>query len=174
MSNEREVPEGFKLETVETAAGGHKYEVQVLQSTGEGLEPESREVASSLLAWFKVYEDEGKDPNEVISSILNAGNKQGASQGRKAEVLAAVKGDKDALPIEEAVEVHQKAARMFIQGAPRGGGGKRHESGLTAKDRAKLGDAMALEMAKTGSYPTKARMDEICKELGIDPKSLAA
>lgn len=174
MSKTREVPAGFELQTVETSTGGHNYTVEVLQATGSGMEPETRELSAEMVAWYAAYEAEGKDPNEVISKILNAGNAQGAKQGRKSEVLAAVKGEEGAKSLDEAVATHQNAAKVFIQGAPRGGGGRRHESGLTAKQRQKLGDAIGLEMATTGKPPTKARMDEICAELGIDPAQLSA
>lgn len=168
---------GFALETFETKTGGHVYEVEVLQATGEGLEPEERILSGPMLAWYLAYEAEGKDPNEVIAAILNASQAQGGKQGQKSQVLAAVQGkpygkDGEVQSVEEAEEGHRKVARIFLQGAPRGGGGARHESGLTAKMRQQLGDAVSLEMAKTGAPPTKARMDEICHDLGIDPSQL--
>ena len=153
---ERALPEGFTLKDCATTAAGHKYTVQAPQ-------------AESLAAIQAGYEAEGKNYEEVMLAIWNAQNEQGAKQGQKEAVRKAVEDDGD---VDAAVAKHQSAAKGFIQGAPRGGGGVRHESGLTKKQREELGTAVALEMNRTGGMPTKARMDEIATELGINPTDL--
>jgi len=160
MAGERTLPIGFTLKPVETKAGGVAYTVEVPQ-------------AESIQAVRDFYTAEGKNPDEVILSIWNSGNEQGAKQGQKERVRQA--GD-DPTKLAEAIADHQASAKVFIQGAPRGGGGggTTHPSGLTQKQRVALGNAVAMEMATSGSAPTEGRMDEICGELGIDPKHLAA
>lgn len=159
---ERTVPEGFNLKTCPTAASGHSYEVEALQ-------------ADSLQAILDAYQAEGKNGEEILCSIWNAGNEQGAKQGQKDPVRKAVDAeDSTEESVASAVEKHQEVARGFIQGAPRGGGGARHASGLTKAQRTALGTAVATEFSTTGSGPTKGRMDDICKELGIDPGQLGS
>ena len=154
---ERTLPQGFTLKTgVPTTASGLKYNVDVPQ-------------AESLQAIQEAYEADGKNYEEVMLAIWNAGNEQGAKQGQKQPVRIAVEEDDG---VEEAVTKHQKAASGFIQGAPRGGGGARHESGLTAKERTALGTEVAMEYSRTGAMPTKARLEEIAEKLGISPASL--
>lgn len=156
---ERTLPNGFTLKSVPTSASGHNYNVDVPQ-------------AESLDAIRAAYETEGKSFDEIMLALWNAGNEQGAKQGQKEQVRKAIE-EGDEAKIAEAIEAHQESARGFIQGAPRGGGGARHESGLTKKQREALGTAVAMEMANTGKAPSKARMDEIAAELGIDPEQLS-
>lgn len=180
----RQIPEGFSHKTVATAAGAVEYEVQVLQ-------------ASSIQAILDAYrkEDPETDPEATLLAIWNAAQEQAAKQGTKAGVRKAVdeKGagelvdsgevGEDGEPIKvrqlpeevsKAIAEAQDSARLFLMGAPRGGGGARHESGMTAKQRTALGNAVALELARTGKAPSQTRMLEICKELGIDPASLGS
>lgn len=155
--SEGALPEGFTLkEGIQTTAAGFKYPVDAPQ-------------AVSLKAIEDEYVKQGKNYEEVMLAIWNAGNEQGAKQGQKQAVRVAVEEDGD---VAEAVLKHQASARGFIQGAPRGGGGARHESGLTAKERTALGTAVALEYSREGKMPTRDRMDEIAADLGISPGSL--
>lgn len=153
---ERALPEGFILKTVNTDCSGQKYDVEAPQ-------------AESLEAILAAYTKLGKNGEEILLAIWNAGNEQGAKQGQKNLVRTAIAADEG---VDDAIAKHQSVARQFIQGAPRGGGGARHESGLTKKQREALGSAVATEMARTGGAPSKARMDEIATELGIDPTQL--
>ena len=156
VGGERTLPEGFNLKTVSTDCSGEKYEVDVPQ-------------AESLDAILAAYKTLGKNGEEILLAIWNAGNEQGAKQGQKNLVRTAIAAEEG---VEEAIGKHKSVARQFIQGAPRGGGGTRHESGLTKKQREALGGAVAVEMARTGKAPSVARMDEIATELGIDPAQL--
>lgn len=152
MSDVRELPEGFTLETATTKAGGVAYEVEFPQ-------------AESLDAVREFYESEGKNPDEVILAIWNAGNAQGAKQGNKNPVRDATTDEER----QEAIESHQEKARGFIQGAPRGGGGgSTHKTGLSKAKREQFGSAITTEVAETGVYPDEARSREIAEELGID------
>ncbi len=153
---ERALPEGFVLKNVNTDCSGTKYDVEAPQA----------ESLDSILAAYKAL---GKNGEEILLAIWNAGNEQGAKQGQKNLVRTAIAADEG---VDEAIAKHHSVARQFIQGAPRGGGGARHESGLTKKQREALGSAVATEMARTGGAPSKARMDEIATELGIDPSQL--
>jgi hypothetical protein len=154
---DRSLPIGFSLKPVETAAGGTAYTVEVPQ-------------AESLDAVLAYYESIGKNANEVLLAIWNSGNEQGAKQGQKEQVR---KAGTDATKIAEAIAAHQETARGFIQGAPRGGGGGvKHESGYSKKDREALGNAVAMHMATSGAPPTTEEMAEICESLGIDVKHL--
>ena len=153
----RALPEGFTFKTVSTECAGHKYEVEAPQ-------------AESLAAILAAYKTLGKNGEEILLAIWNSGNEQGAKQGQKNLVRKALEDDDG--DVEAAVAKHQEVARQFIQGAPRGGGGPRHESGLTKKQREALGSAVATEMARTGGPPTKDRMNEIATELGINPSDL--
>jgi hypothetical protein len=172
MAERTTLPNGFSLKAVETEAAGHKYTVEVPQ-------------AESLQAVLDAYKEAGKNGEEILLAIWNSGNEQGAKQGQKTPVREAVEGpdgeqgegeEKTTKEerIQKAVEKHQAAARQFIQGAPRGGGGQKHESGLTKKQREDLGTKIAMEMATTGAMPSRARMEEIAKELGIDPAAMGA
>jgi len=159
-SGVRELPKGFSLKTVATACGDYKYEVEAPQ-------------ADSLEALLGAYKALGKPGEEIILAIFNSGNEQGAKQGQKNLVRKALEEHGvDSDEVADAVAKHQEVARQFIQGAPRGGGGPRHESGLTKKQREALGSAVATEMARTGGPPNQARMVDIAKELGIDPSQL--
>jgi len=152
---DRTLPDGFTLKAVETTAEGFKYTVEVPQ-------------AESLDAVMAFYEAQGKNPEEVLLAIWNAGNEQGSKQGGKGEVRAAIKEHgPDSPEGEKAIAGHQENAQGYIQGAPRGGGGARHESGLTRKQRDALGTAVADHLAKEGTMPTQADMREIAKALEI-------
>ena len=156
--SERTLPQGFSLKPVETKAGGVAYAVEVPQ-------------AESWRNFYDFWTSEGKNPDEILTAILNSANEQGAKQGQKEQVRQA---GTDPDKLAAAIEAHQKTAKGFIMGAPRGGGGggARHESGLTKKQLEALGGQMASFMAKAGRGPNKQEMDEICAGLGIDPKHL--
>lgn len=158
---ERAMPEGFTLMTVNTAAAGVTYPVEVLQG-------------DSLQAWLDAYAADGKNGAEIICKILNSDNAQGGKQGQKTPVREAIEQNKPQEEIDAAIAKHQAQARGFLQGAPRGGGGARHESGLTKKQRTDLGTAVAMEYATTGKGPSKDRMSEIASELGINMADLKA
>lgn len=164
---ERTLPDGFHLKAVETDAAGFKYPVEVPQS-------------DSLTAILEAYEKEGKNGEEILRDLWNSGNEQGAKQGPKGPVrdavaaLAADPENPDLLKArDEAVVKAQEAARTFIQGAPRGGGGARHPSKLTKAQRTELGSKVGMIFATTGKAPTQAQMLEICEEMEIDPAALA-
>lgn len=180
----RSIPEGFTHKSVATAAGAVEYEVQILQATS---------IEAILNAYRK--EDPDTDPAATLLAIWNAAQEQAAKQGTKAGVRKAVdeKGagelvdsgetGEDGEPIKvrqlpeevsKAIADAQDSARLFLMGAPRGGGGARHESGMSTKQRTALGTAVALELARTGKAPSQERMAEICGELGIDPALLGA
>lgn len=153
---------GFTFKTVATSASGREYEVEVPQ-------------AETWRTYYDFWKAQGQNPDDVLTKILNSDNEQGAKQGDKAQVRDAIaKGDAE--QIEEAIESHQKSARTFVQGAPRGGGGARHSSGLTAKQRSKLGTRLAevtQEKARQGKAPTQDDINAIYAELGIDPADMA-
>lgn len=182
MTDRTELPAGMTLKPVQTEAAGYSYEVEVVQ-------------ADSLQAILEAYKAEGKNGEEIILAIWNAGNEQGGKQGQKtpvreaAEALAKLRAvPEDAqdeayleklvaaeAALTEAVTKHRDNARQFIQGAPRGGGGQKHESGLTQKKRTELGTAVALKMAMKGGKPlSEAEMGAILTELGIDPEQLGS
>jgi hypothetical protein len=159
---DRALPTGFTLVVMPTEAGPVKYDVEVPQ--GE-----------SLSAWLDALRALNPEENaeEIVVRILNAQNAQGARQGPKKAVRdAATEHGVDSPEVTAAVEAAQANSRGYITGAPRagGGGGKRHESGLTEKQRTALGTAIGLELAKTGKMPTQSRLAEIAKELGIAPE----
>ena len=156
----RALPGGFTLKTVPTSCGGHKYDVEVAQG-------------GSLQAYLDAYKALGRNGEEIILAILNSGNEQGAKQGQKDLVRKALEEFRaESDEVAAAVGKHQETAKQFIQGAPRGGGGPRHESGLTKKEREAFGGAVATEMASTGSSPSQDRLTEIAKTLGINPSLL--
>lgn len=157
---DRAIPEGFTLMTVDTTAAGVTYPVEVLQG-------------DSLKAWLDAYAADGKNGEEIINKILNSDNAQGGKQGQKTPVREAIEQNKPQEEIDAAIAKHQAQARGFLQGAPRGGGGARHPSGLTKKQSSEFGYAIAMEAA-AGKYPSKDRMAEIAAELGISPSDLNA
>ena len=182
MTDRSELPPGMTLKPVQTEAAGYTYEVEVVQ-------------AESLQVILDAYKAEGKNGEDILTAIWNSGNEQGGKQGQKtpvreaAEALAKLKRvpeeDQDEAYLEkleaaeaalaEAVQKHRDNSRQFIQGAPRGGGGQKHESGLTQKQRTAIGTAVGLKMAHKGGKPlTEAEMGEILAELGIDPAQLGA
>ena len=172
----RKLPQGFTLKAVETEAAGFKYSVEVPQ-------------AESLAAILEAYKADGKNGEEVLRDIWNVANEQNSKQ-QKGKVRPAVEAataagvdlagdepqDEEAAKlwnaVQDAVSEHQEKSPGFLIGSPRGGGGKKHESGLTAKQRTEFGTAVAMHMMKTGNPPTKAEMDTIAQELGIDPALL--
>ena len=147
---ERTLPDGFILKAVETTAQGVTYEVEVPQ-------------AESIDAVRAFYEAEGKNPDEVLLAIWNAGNEQGAKQGMKQAVRDA-EGDE---AVQAAIAAHKENARLYVQGAPRGGGGARHQSGLTKKQREEFGTKVAEAMIAKGGALSKAEMEELAGELGL-------
>ena len=154
---------GFTVKTVETSASGREYSVEVPQ-------------AESWRVYYDYWKSQGQNPDEVLTKILNSDNEQGAKQGDKGPVRDAIGAD-DATEesIAKAIADHQSSAQTFILGAPRGGGGARHSSGLTAKERASLGTKLAevtAQRAAEGKRPTQADLDSIYEELGIDPETL--
>lgn len=151
MAERKELPAGFTLKTVGTSAGGTKYDVEVPQ-------------ADSIDAVRAFYEAEGKNPDEVLLAIWNAGNEQGAKQGMKQAVRDAEGEEAQAA----AIAAHQENARLYIQGAPRGGGGARHESGLTVKQRQEFGTKVAEAMIAKGGALSQKELDELAREMGID------
>lgn len=160
MTDRKTPPTGFITKTVDTEASGVKYSVDVLQ-------------AESLQAWLDFYAEQGKNAEEVINKILNADNEQGGKQtGKEAVRKVIAEHGPDSDEAKAAITTHQDNARQFIQGAPRGGGGKKHESGLTQKQREAFGGAVAIEYGKTGKAPAADRLKEIADELGIDHGAL--
>lgn len=155
---------GFTFKRVETKAGGVPYEVEVPQ-------------AESWETYFEFWKEQGQNPDDVLTKILNAQNEQGAKQGDKQAVRDALEKDGgNAGPAtEEAIGKHQETARTFVMGAPRGGGGARHATGLTAKQRQALGTRLAevsQAKSKEGKAPTQADINAIYEELGIDIDAL--
>lgn len=144
--------------TVSTKAGDHLYNVEVRQF--ESLD-EYREAAK----------ERGENADEALLGILNAAQKQGATQGGKQAVREALEtGDEDA--IRKAIAGHQKAAREYIIGAPRG---TRNGTGVTKKAQHQFGEAVVAAMMRKGGKPlTQAELTEIALGLGIDPAALAA
>lgn len=158
------LPEGFELKTVTTKVQGVEYAVEVLQATS----------LEAILAALRQRNPEA-DVEALVVAQWNSGNEQGAKQGAKSGVREALEksdGDASDEAVADAIAKHQDAARRFVQGSPREGAA-RHESGVPAKKRKELGDAMALEYAKSGRPPSEDRFKEICDELGIDPTQLS-
>lgn len=153
--------QGFSFKSVETSAGGVTYKVEVPQ-------------VESWRTFYDFWKGQGHNPDEVLTKILNAQNEQGAKQGDKQAVREAI-GKDDADARKAAIAAHQANARLFVMGAPRGGGGARHSTGLTAKQRASLGTKMAevtQARVREGKSPTAEDINAIYEELGIDPDSL--
>lgn len=157
----RVLPAGFTLKTVPTKVGDFSYDCEV---------PQVDSLANLLNAYRELEPD--RNPEEILVERFNAANLQGATQGPKAAVREALeKHGADSEEVAEAVRKAQDSARVFITGAPRagGGGGRKHESGLTAKQRQDFGTAVAMEMVRNkGKAVTPARMKEIAEELGLD------
>lgn len=143
---------------VSTKAGDHQYNVEVRQF-------------DSLDEYREAAKERGENADEALLGILNAAQKQGATQGGKQAVRDALEtGDEDA--IQKAIAGHQKAAREYIIGAPRG---TRNGTGVTKKAQHQFGEAVVAAMMKKGGKPlTQAELTEIAMGLGIDPAALAA
>lgn len=160
---------GFKLVEFPTKTGEFSYSVQVPQ-------------ADSWKVYFEFWKAQGHNPDEVLTDILNAQNKQTGTQSPKQTVRDAVQeaeaaGEEisgDNPRIAEAVEKAREASAGYVLGAPRagGGGGARHETGLTKKQREEFGTAMASAMIEKGGAVTKTDQREIAEALGIDPEAL--
>lgn len=163
----RKLPAGFTLKVITTKVGDFSYDCEVPQA----------ESLTALLDAYRELEPD-RNPEEILVERFNAANAQGATQGPKALVRAALEAHgADSPEVAEAVQKAQTSARVFITGAPRagGGGGKRHESGLTAKQREQFGTEVAMEMMRNKGKPvSQARMKEIAESLGIDFTKLAA
>jgi len=172
---ERSIPDGFTHNPVETTASGRAYKIECLQATSLDVPDDfDASTLAPLYPYLAFYAAEGKNGPEIIRDILNAANEQGAKQGPKAPVRDAIDSGKSEEEISAAIVKAQEDAKFFVIGAPRGGGGPRHESGLTKKQRENLGTAVAMEMATTGKPPSQKRLEEICGELNIDPALLGS
>ena len=137
--------------------------------------------------YYDFWKASGENPDEVLTQILNAQNKQTGTQSPKATVRDTVKELEEAgeelvdddgnvhAALEESVEAANKSSRGYVLGAPRagGGGGARHESGLTKKERENFGTAVATAMVKKGGALSKGNQKEIAESLGIDPSLLS-
>lgn len=144
---------GFNFVPFPTTAEGKAYTVEIPQ-------------AESWEVYFGLWRELGHNPDEVLTDILNAANKQGGSQGAKTPVRDAVKtGDEDA--IAAAIEQHQESAETYVLGAPRAGRRTTHETGLTTKQRESLGSAVARKSIEKGGAPTQAEIESIYEELGL-------
>lgn len=177
MANEeqkRNVEEaGFTVETFPTSTGAFTYEAEVPQ-------------AESWKVYYDFWKSQGENPDEVLTQILNAQNKQTGTQSPKNGVRDVVKAleerdedlvDDDGNPhpeLAEAVEGANASSRGYVLGAPRagGGGGARHETGLTKKEREEFGTAIATASIKKGGALTAKEQREVAEELGIDPSLL--
>lgn len=149
MARTNEVPAGFTLATYETEAAGVKYPVQYLQ-------------AESVDAYRAAWEAQGLNPDEVLLGIVNAAQKQGATQGNKTQVRDAVESGEQA-EIDAAVAAHQESTAGYLIGAPRGGS----RGGPTKKAKAALGEKIAEFVQEHGAMPTKAQLEELGREFGI-------
>ena len=165
---------GFTIETFPTKTGGFRYEAEVPQ-------------ADSWKVYYEFWENQGHNPDEVLTDILNGQNKQTGTQSPKETVREVVKAlekegepltDEDGNPhpaLEEAVAKANESSRGYVLGAPRagGGGGARHETGLTKKEREAFGTAVASALVSKGGALTDAEQREIAESLGIDPSLLS-
>lgn len=147
MAKKDAVPAGFVLEPVETSLGSgddeFTYTVEYLKG-------------QNLNAWQEYYASQGLDADEVITGILNASQKQGATQGPKGKVRQALaKGE----GVDEAVEDAQKVARVYVQGAPR-----TRTGGYTKKKAHNMGEEIARREAEAGRKLTDAELGKVYAE----------
>lgn len=139
-----------KFTTVSTKAGDFEYSIEYREF--ESIE-EYREAA----------EERGENPDEAVLGLINAAQKQGATQGQKALVRDALEGeDQDA--VEQAVNKHQAAAREYIVGAPRG---TRTTGGNTKKKQREFGERVTAAMVEKGAPLSQSELAELAEELGI-------
>lgn len=159
---------GFSLKEFPTKTGEFAYEVPVPQ-------------ADSWKTYYEFWKAEGHNPDEVLTEILNAQNKQTGSQSPKqtvrdavAEAEAAGVDPNDSEAVAEAVAKAREQSAGYVLGAPRagGGGGPRHETGLTKKQREEFGTAVATAMIEKGGGLSQKDQREIAEALGIDPEAL--
>lgn len=184
---------GFEIKSFPTSTKGFRYEAEVPQ-------------ADSWKLYYEFWKQQGENPDEVLTGILNAQNKQTGTQSPKSEVREVAEQlqkdgepfyeeqeatdengepilDDDGEPVvervmhpalAEAVAKANESSRGYVLGAPRagGGGGARHETGLTKKEREAFGTAVATAMVKQGGALTDEDQREIAESLGIDPDLL--
>lgn len=148
MASTTEVPAGFRLESDTTEVSGLEYAIEYLQ--GQNLD-----------AWIEYYESKGHDPDSVITGILNAANKQGASQAPKSSIRSAMTAD-DATEesIAEAVAKAQEYTRTHVIGAPR-----QRTGGMTKKATAEAGLEIARRAEALGRAPTPEELQDWYVEL---------
>ena len=139
-----------KFTTVSTKAGDFEYPIEYREF--ESLD-EYREAA----------EERGENPDEAILGLINAAQKQGATQGQKQAVRDALEAD-DEDALEQAVSKHQASAREYIVGAPRG---TRTTGGNTKKKQREFGERVTQAMVEKGGALTQQELDELREELGI-------
>lgn len=164
---------GFEIVGFSTSTGGFTYEAEVPQ-------------ADDWKVYYNFWKSQGENPDEVLTQILNAQNKQTGTQSPKQTVREVVQelqeaeetlvdDDGELHPkLAEAVEAANESSRGYVLGAPRagGGGGARHESGLTKKEREAFGTAIATASIKKGGALSAKEQREVAEELGIDPDLL--
>lgn len=177
MANEEQkrdvVEAGFEVKSFPTSTGGFTYEAEVPQ-------------AESWKVYYDFWKAEGENPDEVLTQILNAQNKQTGTQSPKQTVREVVNElsetgedlqdeDGNVHPkLAEAVDAANESSKGYVLGAPRagGGGGARHETGLTKKEREAFGTAIATASVRKGGALTAKEQREVAEELGIDPDLL--
>ena len=143
-----------RIITVQTEAGSPRTNTSVTYTT-DVQQFESLAEAVELVAGGE----------ESVLKVVNAAQKQGATQGNKTPIRKAIEaagGETDGDDVLKAVGKHQEACAKFIIGAPRGS-----STGVTKKDREALGTAAVEFMQEHGRMPDTSEMDVIAGELGL-------
>ena len=138
---------GFRMERDETTASGITYPVEFAQ-------------ADDLEVYRSYWAEQGHNPDEVLLGIVNAAQKQGATQGPKQSIRDAQndpEGDVDA-----AVQTAQETTASYVIGAPR-----QRTGGITKKVQHEMGEEITRRVVEKGEALTKdelaAIMDEYLK-----------
>lgn len=175
-----------QLET-EVTTSGHKYVLGYW-----GLPPASEDGSEDAIMGMDVEPVEGVEVPGAIHALIRAHLAAGAESvhdawtnilgvlrsaqdnGVKSVGKAGVAKAEGEEEVAKAVASAQSDAPLYLVGSGRRGGGRKSETGLTAKERTALGTAVVMEQIRTGKPPSQARLREIMLELGIDPDKLGA
>lgn len=139
-----EVPAGFALVDGTTKVSGIEFPCQYLQ-------------ADDLGAYRAAWEAKGHDPDEVLLGLVNAAQKQNATQSPKEGIRDVLrKDDHTQADVDEAIGKAQESMRTFITGAPR-----ERVGGMTKTAARTKGEAVLRAQAAKGEALTPEEMFEI-------------
>ena len=144
MASKNKAPTGFALTEGTTKVSGIEFPCEYLQ-------------ADSMAAYRDAWTEKGHDPDEVCLGIINAAQKQNATQSPKEGIREVLRNPEHGpADVDAAIAKAQESMRTFITGAPR-----ERVGGMTKTAARTKGEAIQRAREAKGSDLTADEMFEI-------------